>query len=101
MTNNKDPSITELLDRLDLNKRGWCIHDHWEADRCAIGLCNLQSDDCLAYVSTFNLAAGRYDCECEKRSPQSSLGYEVTHQGQNLTFSELATVLESHLNSDR
>ena len=94
---DKDQSIADLLDRLELKERGWCIRDHWEADLCAIGISNSSSSDRLVYVSTFGLTAGRYNCECEQRNTQSSLGYETVHEGQNITFDELVVVLERHL----
>jgi hypothetical protein len=94
---DKDPSIIDLLERLDLHKRNWRIQDHWEADLSAIGISNPPSGDSLVYVSTFFLKAGRYHCECEKRSRNSAIGYETVHESRNLTFEELVRILEKYL----
>ena len=94
---NKDLSIVELLDRLELHKRGWCIRDYWEADLCAIGISNSLSSDRLAYVSTYELKAGRYNCECERRNRHSPLGYDTVFEGQDLSFDELVAILARHL----
>ena len=99
MKTEKDQSILELLDQLKLQERGWCIRDYWEADLCAIGISSSQSSECLAYISTFAFKPGRYSCECEKSSGQSSLGYETVYEGHDLTLEELLVVLEQHLRS--
>jgi len=99
MSIDKDLSITDLVERLELHERGWCILDHWEADLCAIGISNSPSGDRIVYVSTFDQKAGRYNCECEKRNMQSSLGYETVYEGRNLTFDELVAVLARHLDN--
>jgi hypothetical protein len=63
---SKDDSIVTLLERLDLQRRGWTIRDHWDADLCAIGVSSKPYPHRLVYVSTYGKAIGKFDYECEQ-----------------------------------
>ena len=93
----KEERITKLLSALDLERRGWTVVDHWEADTCAIGLARPSDLRRLVYVSTFNKAAGRYDYECELPSGPEDTEYESTDRREDVTYDELVKALERHL----
>jgi len=56
----KDPEISRLLERLDLENRGWQIVDSWDADMCSVGICGRANERRLVYVSTCNVPPGHY-----------------------------------------
>ncbi len=101
MTLLKDDAILSLLDRLQLTERGWEVVDHWEADRCAIGIRSLRVPGHLVYISVFDKPGELYYFEAEAEDSEAELGYEVVEDGQSVTYDALLAALERHLASDR
>jgi hypothetical protein len=96
----KDPAITELLERLRerLGPGAFAIVDHWEADPCAVGIARPRDTGVLAYLSTFNLPAGRYDVELElPPGPAQDLIYREAGKHWDVDFETLAEVVRRHL----
>ncbi|WP_437876220.1 hypothetical protein [Sorangium sp. So ce513] len=93
----KDDRIIELLDSLDLQRRGWLVVDHWEADTCAIGIARASEPRRLVYVGIFGKEYGRYDYECELPSGPAVTDYVATGRGDGVTYDELLEVLMKHL----
>ena len=99
MTMSKDPSIIELLSRLDLSAQGWVVVDHWSADLSAIGIAARHDLARLVYVSTFSMEPGRFYCECE--DPEGRIGAVVAAKcGENVDFETLKLAIESYLGSE-
>ena len=93
----KEERITELLAALGIERRGWTVVDHWEADMCAIGLARPSDLRRLVYISTFNKADGRYDYECELPFGPKDTDYESADRREDVTYEELVKALERHL----
>lgn len=94
---DKNPSIIDLLDRLNIDNRGWFVKDYWEGDLCAVGISSKVYEERLAYVSTYGKTDGSYYCECEVDNNRNSLGYDVVYERDDIPFDELNIVLEQHL----
>ncbi len=94
---NKDYSIGSLLKALKLEKRGWEIVDHWEDDRCAIGISTIGAPHHLVYVCTFGRDENHYDYECETPVGPELTDYKIVDAGENVGYKELLRVLEKHL----
>jgi hypothetical protein len=71
--------------------------DHWIEDRCAIGVAHRAAPRRLVYVSTYKLACGRYDYECESPVGPGSTEYTVTACGFDVDFPALLSVIIAHL----
>lgn len=97
MMTAKAPSIVALLERLDLDSRGWEVLDHWNADECAVGITRAGQRRRLVYVSTYERGPERYYYECEVPVGRGDDQYEVTDRGEDVDFETLVKVLESHL----
>ncbi|MGN6106549.1 MAG: hypothetical protein ACTHU0_15695 [Kofleriaceae bacterium] len=93
----KDATIEALVARLNLPARGWTVVDHWEADRCAIGIASAREPDRLVYVSTFGKRNGLFSYECELPSADPENMYRVAGEGTDVHFEELLEVMISHL----
>ncbi len=94
---SKDDSIEALLERLELPRRGWIIVDHWEGDRCAVGVAARRSPHVLVYVSSFGMDRGRFYYTCESPSADADVPYEVASEGADVSFDELLAAMELHL----
>jgi hypothetical protein len=81
---------------VDLDRRGWVIVDHWDADRFAIGLARAGRDDLLAYVSTWGKPSGRFFVELETPDAVQPLGYSATRH-DDVDLAEAMLVIERHL----
>lgn len=97
MTSDKDESIAALLAALDLRKHGWITVDHWDADRCAIGVASSVEPRRLVYISTWKMEPGHCYWECEVPTGQDIADYSVTSQGYAQGLDTLLLVLRSHL----
>lgn len=93
----KHASIRSLIARLELRERGWVAVDHWEADRCAIGIAREGDRARLVYVSTFDRGDGRYFFACEMAPTESDRVYRESAEGECATYAELVDVLVRHL----
>jgi hypothetical protein len=96
----KDRSIITLVDQLRsrFGSDAFVIHDHWEADLCAIGLAARDEPARLVYISTFGKPEGRYDASLEL-PPASNDDFPYTPAGDrwDVDFEGLATLLGEHL----
>ena len=73
------------------------IVDHWDADRCAIGIASAAEPARLVYVSTFGKRDGLFDYECELPARDSSEAYSSSAGGTDVGYEELLEVMISHL----
>ena len=93
----KDSSIVDLLDALNLESRAWEVVDHWEGDLCATGVAARQDRRRLVYVSTFDHEPGRYSYQCEIPNGPDEVDYRAVRSGENVTLRELIDAMELHL----
>ena len=100
MNLQKDKSIIELVEGLNLDDKGWTVIDHWEADMCAIGIASKSRPNCLVYVSTFGLPAGRFYFECEVGMAEGELPYSVADTASNVDLLFLEKKMIDHLGVD-
>lgn len=96
---NKDASILSMVDRLDLERRGWVIVDHWDSDQMALGIARTNDLRRLVYVSTFNRPGGQYYFECEEPAGTDETEFRVSTSRGHASFEELLSALEQHLES--
>jgi hypothetical protein len=62
---NKDNELKKTIDLLIKKYGDWIlIMDFWEADLCAIGLCDI-AENLLIYISTYSLPPGKYNIVLE------------------------------------
>lgn len=94
---NKEPAILELVRALSLDAKGWQVVDHWEADRCAIGIAADDNPRRLVYVSCFGTHAGRFNYECEAPEGPEATHYRIERSGEGVELPELVRVLKQHL----
>jgi hypothetical protein len=97
MTHSKEPELIQRVDRLKLHNHGWIIVDHWEADRCAVGIARNDHPRRLVYLSTYGKAQGKYDYECEEPTGPNPPDYITTASGVDVDFDELFAAIERHL----
>jgi hypothetical protein len=93
----KDKSIIELVDALNLDEKGWTISDHWDGDMCAIGIASKSRPSLLVYVSTFDLPSGRFYFECEVAEAEGELRYASSDSAANVDFAALERKMIDHL----
>ena len=91
----KDKTILNLLDHLDLPRRGWEVLDFWEGDLFAVGITSKSRPDHLVYVSTYGKEPAAYDYECEKLLSDDE--YETVKAGRTSSRDDLEDVLKQHL----
>ena|SRR5579859_4118639 len=96
---NKDAEIREVLswltDRLGSN---FHVVDHWDADRCAIGVTAVHDAKQLVYISSWSRPSGRYFVELETApSPGSEMPYTTVNKFDTVDREELARIVAEHL----
>ncbi len=94
---SKHASIVDLVRRLAPEARGWVVLDHWEGDRCAIGIASATEPSRIVYVCTFRKRAGCYDYECEEAPRDRDELYSVASRGEDVTFDTLLARILVHL----
>ena len=72
--------------------------DHWDADRCAVGIANGIEPRRLVYVSTYGKASNNFDYECEVPNGVQPTEYRTVASGNDVSLTKLVTALEEHLN---
>jgi hypothetical protein len=97
MSASKDQAVLNLLAKLPTALRGWIAVDHWDADRCAIGIAQKESPRHLVYISTFGKKQFEYDYECEKPVGGAGEDYETVERGSDVGFEVLLQAIERHL----
>lgn len=95
----KDESILQLLADLAPDTRGWCLVDHWEADRVAIGLASPRHPRRLVYVSAALSEPGRWYHECEVPTGPAPTDYTVVARGDGADLATLLRVVTDHLDA--
>jgi hypothetical protein len=98
---DKDPAILAALDHLwsRLGSDAFVLTDHWESDLCAVGIAGPRDLRVLVYISCHGELPGRFGYELELPPPPGSDDmYEVAGRGDGVTFGELASVVDAHLN---
>lgn len=95
---NKDISIKNLIEYLfkKYGESGIKIKDHWDGDRCAVGISDA-SEKFLIYMSTYLLDEKGYYIALENPSTNDELPYEPAGEFDNLKLSELEDKLREHL----
>ncbi len=96
---NKDKSLKRIVDLL-LDKYGdqILIKDFWEADLCAIGLCD-KIQKHLIYISTLGLPIDRFNIVLEDLTDNKE---NLIHVGEfnDITIDRLESILKNHLMID-
>ena len=95
----KDASITRVVAQLGarLGDGAFVVVDHWEADRCAIGLSAPGDPGRLVYIRTLGKPPGRYDVSLElPAAPGADLPYHPAGDLSDLDFETLASVVGRH-----
>jgi putative N-acetylmannosamine-6-phosphate epimerase len=92
MVNEKDKTITELINKLKLviNFNLIDIVDYWDADLCAIGL---KKGNRLVYISTYGYIHDekiKYDFDLELINETSEDKIEVVKEGRGVSEIDLA-----------
>ncbi|MFL5540244.1 MAG: hypothetical protein ACJ8J0_14740 [Longimicrobiaceae bacterium] len=96
----KDASITGVVAQLGarLGDGAFVVTDHWEADRCAIGLSAPGDPGRLVYISTSGKPPGRYDVSLElPAAPGADLPYQPAGDRSDLDVETLTSVVGRHL----
>jgi hypothetical protein len=93
----KDESILDLLSTLQMAERSWEVVDHWEGDRCAIGIGRKDHSQRLVYISTYDKGLGRYDFECEVQHGDAPDSYSVVEHGGDVGYDALLDAIKKHL----
>jgi hypothetical protein len=93
----KDSTITELLDWLrEKLADGFTVTDHWEADRCAIGIAAPDDPEQLAYISSNNKLASRYYVKLESSALNHQANPPIT-TFDSVNRDELLKIVTKHL----
>jgi hypothetical protein len=95
----KDATITELLDWLrERLGNAFAITDHWEADRCAIGISAPADPAQLVYILTWGRPSGYCAVELEAAPPPGSeMPYEDIGKFDLVSRDELLGIVRKHL----
>ena len=96
----KDPSITQTLEALIpyFEPNAFMVIDHWDADRCAIGIAKPDNHRVLVYISTFTQPAFSYAVELEVPSAENDdEAYQVIEQYEKVDFARLVDLIAVHL----
>jgi len=84
--------------RTELGSTAFDIADHWEMDRCAIGLCNRSDASRLVYICTFRLPRDKYDVDLDVASSvDDDVPYMTVDSYRKVTFDELVEIVRKHL----
>ena len=95
----KDASIWEVVAKMAaIFGDQISVVDDSEADLFAVGVNGLNSEDRLIYISTYNKAPGRYDCDCDAGDVLAG-GTSEAHQ--DVGFAELVELFKAHLSLER
>ena len=96
----KEDSINQLLAQLyaRLGSDSFEVVDHWDADLCAVGITKPGVPLPLVYMSTYNMAPGRYFVTLDvSPAPGTDLPYQTTLELRDVSFEELVSTAAHHL----
>lgn len=97
----KDKSIVDLVERLNLERRKWQILNEWEMDLCAIGFVKQGNNNRWVYVCTYGLEDGRFNYDCDLRSGTSEGSDVMTVESQrNVEYTQLLEAMERYLDAE-
>ena len=92
----KDKKLKEVVLHLMLKFENQIkIMDFWEADLCAIGICD-NSEKQLIYISTFGLPHGRYNTILEKLKETKECKITIG-EFNNVSLLKLEKLMIDHL----
>jgi len=94
----KERSILDLLEhlRIKYGQDSFVIQDHWEGDRCAIGLVGVNGRF-LLYVNTFRRPPHKFHLEVE--IVESSHRSEVVERFESASLDQVEQLFERYLGS--
>ena len=98
-TAHKDPAILEVLGQLQsrLGSDAFVVTDHWESDRCAIGISSPRDAGVLVYISCDRELPGMFGYELELPPlPGDAFPYRVMGRGSGVSFEELVGIASGH-----
>jgi len=96
---NKDKQIQRIVDYLlDKYKERVSVKDFWEADICAVGLCD-KIEKHLIYISTFGLAVDRFYVVLENLIDNNE-NPAIVGEFNDVTIDRLENILTKHLMID-
>ena len=95
----KDKRLKGIVELL-LGKYGdrILIKDLWDADHCAIGLCD-KIEEHLIYISIYRLPVGRFNIVLENLSDNEGK-IEIVGEFNDISFDRLEEILLNHLMID-
>lgn len=96
---HKDIQLRQTIEYLlEKHKNKIVIKDFWDADLCAIGLCDLLETR-LIYISTFNLHENKFNIVLENldKDAKPLNGKEF----KEITFDRLEEIIRNHLRIDK
>ena len=93
----KLPELLQLLDRLELEARGWSIVDEWEVDLAAVGVSSAKHPDRIFYISVFGQPPGRLYHTRDLRTDDNHLH---TLSDGHITVLELLPLMTRFLDAD-
>lgn len=93
---DKDKQIQRIVDYfLDKYKERILVKDFWDADLCAIGLCD-KIEKHLIYISTFGLPVDRFNVVLENLTDINE-NPVIVGEFKDISFERLENILINHL----
>lgn len=95
----KVPEIVALIATLRerLGADAFDIVDHWEADRCAIGIASPRDHRVLIYLATVDCDVGRYHAELELPPTEPDRLYREAGSVEDIDLEHVLAVVGAHL----
>ena len=97
MIRTKHALISQLISRLEFDRRGWVVSDYWEADLLATGIEAIAHRGRLVYITIRNKLPGLYDYQLESPPQISEHVYDRAGGGDDVAFEELVEAMVAHL----
>lgn len=99
----KDESVVRMLAALrsELGSGAFDVVDHWESDRCAIGIARPDDHGVVVYISTYERPEDRYWVSLELPPREGDDGpYTPAGEREVRGIRELAAVVRSHFDAE-
>ena len=95
----KDDAVLSVLRRLreDLGDDAFVIDDHWQSDRCAVGIARPNDRRYLVYVSTWGPDDDSLAFECESPPTEDGQVYGADGMTDSATYEILLSAVRTHL----
>lgn len=90
----KSPALVQLIESLDVPKRGWVLLDHWDADTNAIGVAHHLNPRRLIYIALTDMG---YYYACEEPKGSEVTEFVTTSEGEIISRAELVKIIEDYL----